>query len=280
MLFFWHWRDLNRCEMFVGALLAAAPLVAFICKDAWLKRALLALAVFVAGMTVLSTQIVSDSSFSEVRYFSGLIPLFIFIEVLTIRSLTSKAPWLSIPVALVAFGTNFLDGTIYFPANVLLPEKETMPFRYSAIASFISELENPPLDPYSVTAKWINENVRENESIWVLPDYMNYPLMFHAPKAVYAWQLTWPPEQQFEELPPINFQGREPPDYIIAFGPWTQRVRLLISNWQGVRYEPTATLDCFWRDGFRPELFWRTFRTIPVGNKETDAINVFKRMRN
>jgi 4-amino-4-deoxy-L-arabinose transferase-like glycosyltransferase len=265
-LFIWHWRDLNRCEMFSGLLLLLAPIVAFVRRDAWLKRALFALGLYVVGMTVLSTQSVTDTSVSDVRYFSALIPLFVFVEVLTIRALTAKSPWLAVPVALVAFGTNLLNGGPLFQWG----------FR-STPANYIGELLHPPGDPYTVAAKWIHENVREGESIWVVPDYMNYPLMFHEPKAVYAWQLAANNhEPQFAGLPPIHFQGRVPPDYIIAFGPVVEQLRQSLEGWQGVRYEQTATLDFYWKDMYRPELFWRTFKPVTGYDKETDAIYVFK----
>src|SRR5271166_1776106 len=89
----------------------------------------------------------------------------------------------------------------------------------STTCCFAKELISPPSDPYTETAKWINENVRENASIWVLPDYMAYPLIYHAPMPIYAWQLGWPPEPQFRDLPEVHFQSRIPPDYIICFGP-------------------------------------------------------------
>ncbi|MEI8341547.1 MAG: hypothetical protein WCH43_08455 [Verrucomicrobiota bacterium] len=270
-LFFWHWRDLNRCEMCVGLLLLLAPVTAFICKDAWLKRALFALGLYVVGMTVLSTQSISDTSVSDVRYFSALIPLFILIETITIRDLTIKASWLAIPVALIAFGTNLLNGGPLLPWG----------FR-STVANYIGELLHPPGDPYSVTSQWINDNVHDGESIWVAPDYMTYPLMFHAPKPIYAWQLAANNhDSQFADLPPIHFQGRVAPDYIITFGPHTQEAVQTLQSWSWkfptTSYEQIATLDCYWKDLYRPELFWRTFKPTTGYNKQAEAIYVFKR---
>jgi len=183
---------------------------------------------------------------------------------------TQYKAYFAVPLALLAFGTNLLNGGPLLWNGLR-----------STIADYAGELLNPPSEPYSAAANWINEYVHDKESIWVLPDYMVYPLMFHAPKATYAWQLAANNhDPQFAGLPPIHFQGRVPPDYIIAFGPVSQQVRQVIAGWQSVRYEQVATLDCFWHDSFRPELFWRTFKPITGYNKQTEAIYVFKRRDN
>ena len=266
-LFMWHWRDLNRCEMFTGLLLLIAPVTAFVRKDAWLKRALFALVLYIVGMTVISTQSVTETNVSDVRYFAALIPLFIFIEVLTLRALTRKTPWLAIPLAIIAFGTNLFNGGPLLSSG----------FR-STPTAYLDELLHPLGDPYTITAQWINRNVSDGESIWVLPDYMAYPLMFHAPKAIYAWQLAANNhDPQLIGLPAIHFQGRIPPDYVIAFGPVVQQIKPLIAGWKGVRYEQVATLDFYWKDLYRPELFWRTFTPINRFNKEVEGIYVFKK---
>jgi hypothetical protein len=78
--------------------------------------------------------------------------------------LTRKAPvWAAIAFGLVAFWTNLLNGGPLFLEG----------FR-STLKNYAGELLDPPSDPYTVAAKWINNNVSENESIWVLPDYTGY----------------------------------------------------------------------------------------------------------
>lgn len=149
---------------------------------------------------------------------------------------------------------------------------------HSTIAQYLGELAAPPGDPYTATARWINQHVHDKESVWVVPDYMAYPLMFHAPRAVYAWQLAQNnSDPQFAGLPAVHFQGRVPPDYIIAFGPVVQQIVPLISEWRGVRYELAATINHFWKDLHRPELVWRTFTPITGYNEQLEAIYIIKR---
>src|SRR5205823_2391388 len=110
----------------------------------------------------------------------------------------------------------------------------------------VRELIHPPGDPYAVTAKWIQQNVPSKSSVWVVPDFATYPLMYHAPEPAYAWQLTWPPAKpEFNQLPALHFIGRLAPDYIVAFGPATRLAQESIASWNqpGIHYELSATLD-------------------------------------
>ncbi len=267
-LFYWNWRDMNRCEFLVGGLLLLAIFVAWTRKDQWLFRALVALGVFVAAITCVSPQTMAGASVADVRYLVPAIPLCIAIEVRTILLLCGHQPPLALVLAVVAFGTNLIHG-----GPLLASGLSSTLLRYSG------ELVSPPTDPYTPAAKWINDHVRPGESIWVSPDYMTYPLMFHAPKAVYAWQLAWPPPQQFRGLPMIHFQGQEPPDYLIAFGPVVGQVVQSINGWKkpGLKYEHVETIDTYWKDLYRPELFWRSFKSVTNYQKNAEAIYIFKR---
>jgi hypothetical protein len=219
---------------------------------------------------------VRDTSVADVRYLVSVIPLCIAMEVMTLICIFGKNPMMALGIGLVAFTTNLLHGGPFFPAK-LLPDG-TRAFKYSAFASYLHELIVPPADPYTPTAQWINEHVSDGATIWVVPDYMPYSLMFHAPKAVYGWQLKPPVASQFTDQPGIQFEGRIPPDYIVAFGPVVRAVAQMVQQWSGVRYEHAATIDHFWKDMHRPELFWRTFQPITNYNKQVEAIYVFKRI--
>ena len=143
----------------------------------------------------------------------------------------------------------------------------------------MQELIHPPGDPFTVTVKWIKHNVAERASVWVVPDYAAYPLMYHAPNPTYAWQLTWPPvKEEFKQLAPIHFIGQVPPEYIVAFGPATELARDSIASWNRpeLQYALVATIDFFWKDQHRPELFWRTFQPITQYDRKTEAIYIFE----
>ncbi len=172
-------------------------------------------------------------------------------------------------LGIVLFGTNLIHGGPLFDWG-----------SRSTIVSYVRELAQPPGDPYTTAARWINGNVPAGCSVFVHPGYMAYPLMFQAPRAIYAWQFEAPPSPQFENLPLIHFRAIELPDFVVLFGP---AARELAPGFESpddttYRYEHTAVLDTYWEQMFRPELLWHTFRPIPVRDPANEAIHVFRRV--
>lgn len=263
-LFYWNLRDANATEMVMLCSLLLAPLAAFVTRDSWLKRALLALFIYVSVMTVVSNQPVSETNVADVRFLSPLLPLFIAVNAFTllafVRYLKKKA-WVAVPVALVLFGTNVFYGG--------------RPLR-STIVSFVGELASPIPDPYMMASNWINAHVQPGETVAVLPQHPTQPLMFLAPKALYAWQITAKnPKGELARLPAIHFQGKVPPKYLIVFGPAIGRV---VDDLEARRYgvyREEAVLPVYWRDLYRPELFWRSFKPVEF-DPDTEAIYIFK----
>lgn len=266
-LLWWNIRDLNAAEFGIGVFILMIPLLVFVTKDQRLLRGFIGLLMFIGVTTLFSPQPVSQTSVADVRYLTPLIPLCIWLGVIVIRKISFNHLWLSVPLALLAFGTNILHGGFLRPEGIR-----------STVWEYVQEINSHRITPYSAVSDWINQHLTRGESIWVLPDYAMYPLMFHAPQALYAWQLDYPPEQQFEHLPLIHFKGRVPPDYIVAFGPTVISLLQHLKAWeqQGVRYQFLEAIDVYWRDLTRPELFWRTFKPILEFNKQTEGIYVFQ----
>ncbi|NBU71021.1 MAG: hypothetical protein EBS53_06145 [Bacteroidetes bacterium] len=271
ILFLWNWRDTSDCQFWIPGILLVGLVLGWMKKDPWLQRGWVAMVIFTAGITAVSPQLIAGALVADVRYLAPLIPLGIALSVRTILLLFGSRPLLASFLAAVLFGTNLVSGAFL----------GGRPFR-SPPGEFLEELITPPPEPYSVAAQWISKHAPPSATVWVLPDYACYPLMFHAPSAIYAWQLR--PEQkqeeQFKNLPDIHFQGLVPPDFIVVFGPSVQQIRQLIGQWsmQGLRYEEVTRLMTFWKDLYRPELFWRTFKPIENFDPNTEAIYIFKKL--
>ncbi|XHR27924.1 MAG: ArnT family glycosyltransferase [Chthoniobacteraceae bacterium] len=275
ILFLWYCRDVNQCEMLMVLLVPFAIVASFVNHITPLKRGLVAILVDIVAMTLLSNQIVNVTNCADIRFLSNLIPLFIAVEVFTLCWLVTASferAWVSIPVAILAFGSN-----LFYGAGLITPEDIR-----SSLYCFARELWNPPSDPYSETSKWIRKNVQKGESVWVQPAYATGPLMFHAPDPLYAWQLLPPPQGQFAKLALIHFAGILPPDYMVAFGPNLAEVKDAIQKMNDADkdfyYRREAVINYFWRDLYRPELFWRRFESVRNFNPEIEAIYVFKRV--
>lgn len=269
ILWLWHWRDLDRCEFMSGGLMLASIVVAVVRRDLWLARGLLACTVLVTVTCVLSPQPVAMTSVADVRYLTTLMPLAMVVAVRCIWLLARGSLPVMLLIAACAFGTNLLNGGPLLWCGAR-----------STLWAYLGELRDPPEDPWTPTIVWLRENVGERESVWVVPDYMVYPLMFHVPAPQYAWQV---PEAvgQFAGIDEVHVQGRVPPRFIVAFGPIVQQVRGLLGRWQeaGVAYEAAARLPVHWEPAYRPELFWRTFVTIPPIEGGHDGVHVLRRVR-
>ena len=267
--FLLSFRDMDAARFMVGGLMLVSVIVAALKRDTWLWRGSIAVVVYTFTISLLSPQVTTVSLFADIRYLVPLIPVFIALGVRTLLLLFGRRRVLLVIVAFLCFWTNLL----YAPSLI---KKE---HRFLTL-DYLRELLHPIQEPYRPVADWINAHLSEGNTIWVLPDYMAYPLMYHAPKAVYAWQLNegQRSERQFNKLPPIHFKGLEMPDYIIVFGPQVKQILQMIEEYKakGVQYKEVDVIDAYWRDVFRPELFWRSFRTIEGYDLETDAVYVFK----
>lgn len=272
VLFLWNLRDMNRAEYFVGGLLLASVPIAWIKKDPWIIRGVFLVLLYTLIISFVSPQIIKQASLADIRYLAPLIPAGVAIGVRTLLLLFANHQGFAVAFAIPVFLTNILNGGVFTNEGVR-----------SVPLEFCGELLSPPEEPYTPAAKWINQNVPKGASIWVLPDYMTYPLMFHAPDAVYAWQLRpdQKKEEQFKDLPDIHFQGLVSPDYIVVFGPSVIQIRELLQRWKsmGVQYDEIYRINAFWKDLYRPELFWRTFKPITGFDPETQAIYIFKHIQ-
>jgi len=267
-LLWWNVRDLVRCEYGVGLFLLAAPVVARVARMRWLMRGSVALAVYIAAVSLLSPQPVVATDVADVRYLVPLIPLCIAIGVLVVRAIGRPSWWAAAALAAAGFGTNLLGGAPLWGEPVR-----------STLCEYVGELARPRETAYGAAAAWVNEHVAEGQSVWVLPEYAISPLMFHAPKAVYAWQLGAAAAERFRGLADIHFKGRVPPDFIIAFGPVVVPLRRTLDAWRGKgwRYEPAAALPVYWRDDTRPELVWHAFRPVTDFDPEREGVHIFRR---
>jgi hypothetical protein len=268
-LFFWCWRDLGRSEFFALPLILLALVVGLWQRRTWMVRGCAALAIYIGVIALTSPQIIGQSVEAEVRYLTPLLPLAIALQAAALTAvLGSRRGWLAAAAAL-AFGTNLLNGGPFLPWGVR-----------STILSYLGELSLPQAEPYTPTAAWINAHVPPNATVWVNPYYASYPLMFAAPRATYGWQLAWPPRPDLASLPSIDFMGRVAPDYIVAFGPEAQSVAGIEKQKviPGFHYALVQSIPVFWKDQYRPELYWRRFETMGNFDPDKDGVFIFKKV--
>ena len=268
VLFCSFWRDLNQAEFLAVPVFLLALGIGLARRRTWLVRGCVAVALYLAALTVLGPQVVHDTPNADVRYAVPLIPLAIALETGALCILFGSRAFALGAAALLVFGTNLSNGGPLLAGGLRCN-----------LARYVGELVHEYPDSYRLTSDWINAHVAEGQSVWVLPNYAIYPLMFHAPRALYAWQLAWPPRPEFADLPQIHFEGQVPPDYLIAFGPFVGGVREAVSrlNRSDIVYQRAATIDVYWEYTRRPELFWHTFSPFTGYDHKRQVIVIFKK---
>lgn len=264
----WNFRDLFSAEFLPASLMVLAPIAFLVSRNVWILRTAFALVVILVATSLLSYQRVQMTSVADVRYLIVAIPIGLALSTLTLGELVGNKSWGWL-VAVLVLGTNLGSGKIFWEGR-----PASLPLQWWG------ELVAPMEEPYAPVAEWVRTNIPPRASVWVEPDYMMYPLMFHAPEPVYAWQLDDSQDPQFARLSPIHFKGRERPDYVIVFGPSISRVLPVLQqmNDSHSTYHQVAQINYFWKDLYRPEIFWRTFRTIRSTGQPNENVYLFKRM--
>ncbi|MDF9827428.1 uncharacterized SAM-binding protein YcdF (DUF218 family) [Ereboglobus sp. PH5-10] len=266
-LIYWNFRDLNVCEFYTWVVLVFALVIGIMRKKTWLLRASTALVAYVIVLSFLSPQNLHGTSAADVRYFGPLVPLSIALGIGVIHGIMLKWSRPALIAGAILFSTNIISGHFFQ--------------RPSTIYSYIGELRTPPEEPFKPTSEWINKNIPEGKTVFVAPNYAAYPLMFHAPKATYAWQLNDRLQKQYINLKPPLIKGEEMPDYLIGFGPYVNELKYNLQKYgdPNARYQIVEKIDVFWKDMYRPELFWRTFKSIKNYSKGQDEVIIFKRIQ-
>lgn len=269
-LLWWNARDLFTAEFIPMVALLYVPVAFYRTRDAWLLRSCVAVVVIILVTTAATYQAVSLTSVADVRYMLAAIPIGLALTVRSFAAVPPKYRMVGLAAAVLACATNV--GTGKFDLN---HGPDSTPVR------FVQELVHPIDEPYSPVAAWLKQNAPARASVLVVPDFMMYPLMFHAPEQTYAWQIADGNDAQFRTLDAIHFQGRVPPDYVVAFGPVRQAIEQAMNQWRaaGVRYERVGDLPVFWKEVYRPEVFWRTFRTVRGFNPAVDGIFIYRRLK-
>jgi len=278
MMFLFNFRELNRCEFGAGLLILIAPIMYLFNKDIRLVRGFFAILIYILFISVLTPLPIVDFMVAPARYLAPLILLCIYVEVVMLQSMWRNSnKTITILLVVLLFGSNSFHFGIkksWYSFSQIIPEKKIR----STIYNFAKELVNPKPSSYSLVSSWIKENVKDKETIAVFPTYATYPLMFHAPHALYAWQLE-KKEGQFALLSEIYFVNRIPPEYVIAFGPETLKAKQMFKEMRdgGVQYVKIKQLNVFWYDLTRPELFFHAFSET-VTFSELENVNIYKKL--
>ncbi len=250
-------RDMNACELGIGLLLLATPLLARRARDWVLMRLWLALVISIVTTVIFSPQPVMATA--DLRYLAFAIPLCMVICVRTLECLPIRSI-LIVLIGVVAFQTTVMHKVV---ATAFPTPAYALPMR-NTLLQYIGELTNPPPSAYALAIDVLNENAPAGATALVMPDFGTYPLMFHAPHLTYGWQIDTERSRQLQRLGSIYAYGAKAPDWVVVFGgkrleqtPAAEPLGRL-----GARYQQVAEFALTGVDMSRPELYWHRFSGV------------------
>ncbi len=246
-------RDASVTELIPGIAMVLMPLLYLWHRCNWYLRIPLASAGFLVLLGLLAPR--GDWHYANIRYAMPVLLGGIACIALWMRFLIVRQRWLAISVVLLLSFTNTLCLRWLYDGS--RPQ--------STLALYMGELMHPLQDPYALPAEWIRQNVPAGSLVAVLGPYAAYPLMYHAPQAIYGWQMESATAARFPGIDPRQIRGRMAPDYLVAFGPALPMMKKELSARlkSGYAYRPAAIFPVFWQDRYRPELYLRDFSPRP-----------------
>lgn len=249
----WFFRDASASQLVSGALLLVCPWLFKLECSTWYLRIPCAIVIYLLVNGVAAPQ--GNWDRSAIRYAIPVLLGGLALTVLVSRALYARNRLAGVAVLLVASATNlfYLDWAAGWPIG---PIPKVMP------ALFIGELLQPQEDPYTPTAEWILQNVPPGSLVAVAPMFARYPLMYHAPNAVYGWQLR--AETAAKRFPGVDarqVRGVDVPDYLVCFGLGSQLLTEDLSQQlpAGMAYTMATVIDRYSVEQFRPEIYLRRF---------------------
>ncbi len=281
-------RDANASEFAPGLLIAISPLLYLLTRRPALGRGAMAIGTFVILTAFCAPMRTAELPGTEVRYLPALIPAALALAALVVDVLCRQKALLAIPLALLVFTTNFFNGGPLQTRNrsrggkllnqlIWTPGAPPPGFR-SSLGLYVKELLNPPPGPYRQAIAWISANVPAGQTLWVLPEFRVYPLLFHAPHPAYTRPLPWPPAE-----PPqwaAYDQPQSLPGYILIMGKEFGPFMSLWRHWKQVdiEYQLIGYIPFYGRDLYRPELIWHAFATVDNFDPATEGIYMLQKM--
>ena len=245
----------------------------------FIKEWLLMIFAFILLLSFLTTQTAYNTFIADIRYLivilpfaSGLVSVFLFF-------VGKKSKMLALAFLLLVVLTNLLSIPLY-PSRDIFHRQ----IRFDLI-NYIKEIHNDYVTPYEAMAEFLQQNAKQDDIVFVSPDYMGYPLMFYAgDKFKLCCQLSYTtklPKDNVHQLDKNLFLEEAKPKWLILFGRF-ENTPTIFSHFtrDGSKYKPFKYINIFWRDMTRPELLWHSYGPVADFNQTYQGIYVYKKEEN
>ncbi|HEX8235075.1 MAG TPA: glycosyltransferase family 39 protein [Abditibacteriaceae bacterium] len=158
------------------------------------------------------------------------------------------------------------------------------------LTDYIAEVHQPYPTAYGEVVKFLRRHAQHDDSVYVVPQHMNYPLMFYVGDHVrFAGQINRKTHLSLDTIralpAPLIFEENFP-DWFVSFGTWpgTPRTLRFFSRphtQSGKRiaysYRLFTTLDVFYEQTHRPEIPWHSFGSHRNFDRTRNAVYIYRR---
>jgi membrane-bound metal-dependent hydrolase YbcI (DUF457 family) len=252
-------------------------------RERKLLRTALEWVVLGLGNIVLVTLVSSQSTVSFLpivtgRYLVAALPYFVMLNGVLVW-LLFRWRW---PAGLLAFvvlvGSNISSLNINnWDLQWLLP-------------AYVKEVHNRYPTSIAAVSAYLTEHARQDDLVFVVPEYFNWPLIFHAGEKVRLCCFLDEQSPIFEEVvkelnAPLSHDEHSP-DWVVVFGLRQQTPSLLRSfaRFHGANRETAASeyqlverLEVYWAQTQRPELPWHSFGPKTDFDPKAEGVYIYRR---
>jgi hypothetical protein len=179
---------------------------------------------------------------------------------------------------------------IFISTNIFTFDLSSEGFRL-LFPEYLHEIHNDYPSPYKAIEAFFQRNGNPDDSIYAIPEYANYPIMFYlGDKFRICCVLNKDTKLPIEKIKTFNaplFVEDNFPKWLIALGAshdtremlnFFSRPHIEGNKVTTYIYKLEKILDVYAHETYRPELPWHSFRPIRHFNRSTDAVYIFRRM--
>jgi hypothetical protein len=158
------------------------------------------------------------------------------------------------------------------------------------LTDYVSEVHQPYPTSYGEVVTFLRQHAQHDDSVYVVPQHMNYPLMFYVGDHMrFAGQINRKTHLSLDlirALPAPLIVEENFPNWFVSFGTWPSTPRALKffsrpHSHQGRRIEYSyslfSTLDVFYEQTHRPEIPWHSFGPHRHFDRGKNAVYIYRR---
>lgn len=227
-------------------------------------------------IALLSPQPPSLTTIADIRYLACSMPFFALVVGIFFGFVWNSSRYLAVSLLLLSL-----------TSNVLGVAPGVYSFRWF-LPAYLKEIVQPYPTAYSEVSGYLLQNTTKDDTVYAYPDHMNYPLMFytghHCRFACLLNKKTHLNDKEVKKFHAPLYIEENFPQWLISFGTHKEVMQLIqffsrdhLED-EKYKYKLVDTLDVFFNDTQRPEIFWHSFGPRTDFDRKTSAVYIFKRL--